>query len=174
MISNIKRGLNALFISVSLLCSLHLHAHSAAIATYKIQHINQKQWTVTISIPLGGLHLALLKHHKEPELWVKDKEENKQYNAVLAMDYLKQFSKIKVNGNTNIRLKDMRYNLDNHQSDFVFEMLDMPMNISKFDFDISAMSENEGHINIVRIKTSKGNKKSILQHHNNYKAELML
>ena len=170
----IKIGLSALFISIFLLYSQNIHAHNAAIATYKIEHINPNQWILTISVPLGGLHLALLKHHKESELWINDNQEKKQYNAALAMEYLKQFSKIKANGSNNTRLKNMRYTLDNHQSDFVFEMLDIPINVKKFDFDISAMSENKGHMNIVRIKTVKGNKRSILQYDNNYKTELVL
>jgi hypothetical protein len=143
-------------------------AHNAAIATYKMEQVSPQQWTLTISMPLGGLHLALLTHYEEAQLWLDDGE----YNAELAINYLQAHSVITANGSTPITLKPKRHTLDNHQSDFVFELIDMPAKILNFTFDITAMAENPGHMNMVRIFSPQGNKKVILQGYNNYQGNI--
>ena len=53
----------------------------------------------------------------------------RQFNADIAIEYLMVFSQIMTNKNQPILLKKKRYTLDNHQSDFVFKMQNMPKNI---------------------------------------------
>lgn len=163
-----KKTLLMFIAGLLLLCSLKLHAHSAAIATYKIQQNNQQVWQLTISMPLSGLHIALLKHYEESDLWIDEG----QYNADIAIEYLMNTSHITANGEQPILLKSTRYTLDNHQSNFVFEMQNMPKNITTMSFDIPAMGENIGHINVVRMRTKLGNKKAILQAYNNYQSQI--
>lgn len=166
----IKKRLVMLVASLLLLYNFELHAHSAAIATYKIEQTEADVWHLTVSVPLGALHLALLQHYDEADLWVTER----QYNADIAINYLMTTSQITANNNQQILLKSQRYTLDNHQSNFVFEMQHMPTNITTLNFHIPAMKENKGHINIVRLVSKFGNKKAILQSNNNYQYEIKI
>ncbi|MDO6695432.1 hypothetical protein Q4574_19190 [Aliiglaciecola sp. 3_MG-2023] len=145
-------------------------AHSAAVATYQLAQQQNGNWTLTISVPLGGLHQALLKHHQESELWT----DKGKYNLELANSYLINHSEIIVNNATTVKLAAIKTNLDDHQSDFVFSASNVPAQVNKVTFNIDAMSENPGHINIARLKGITGAKKVILQYANDYQASLVL
>jgi hypothetical protein len=160
-----------IIIGLLLLCSLNAaQAHSSAIATYEIKQDEDSKWSLTINVPLGGLHIALLKHYKEADLWTSPGV----YNVGLANDYLQEHSKIVANKTTNLSFKAVRTELDDHQSQFVFAITNMPSSLQNLSFEVDAMSENEGHINIARVLREGNKQRVILQYANNYRSDLAL
>lgn len=146
------------------------HAHSTFIATYLLQQQADKSWQLTISSGLSALHQALLKHHSEDKLV----DSNGEYNTRLASDYLKQHSLIKGNGQTAIELALVDSHINNHQSDFVFKLVNVPEQLGSLDFEIDAMAELPGHVNIVRLKRAGNSQKAILQIANDYRGSISL
>lgn len=157
-----------LLLFVGALFSHRVDAHSSNIATYSIEYKGNSDWVLTISMPLAGLHEALLQHHSAEELLPV----SGQYNESLAVDYLIQHSQIKANLDKVIQLEQLSVNLDNHQSNFSFALINTPDYVRAFNFDIKAMSENIGHVNIVRVKWAGSNKKVVLNYSNNYVGNL--
>jgi hypothetical protein len=145
-------------------------AHSSAIATYEFKQGKNSEWSLTINVPLGGLHLALLQHYDEDDLWTKPGV----YNVELVNDYLQQHSKVVANKTTSLRLKAISSKLDDHQSQFIFAITNMPPSLQKLSFEVDAMSENEGHINIARVTTQSSKQRVILQYANDYRSDLAL
>ena len=159
-----------ILLTVSALLSQRTDAHSTLISTYLLEKSANNEWQLTISVPLISLHQALLTYHEEKDLWIKDNE----YNTPLVVTYLQKNSNINVNTTTQVQLEKVNVKLDNHQSNFIFTLKNMPTNITRFDFTIPAMSENAGHVNIVRIKGIEKNKKVVLQRKNNYAGHINL
>ena len=155
-------------LGISLLFIQRADAHNSMISTYFLEFSQKNEWTLTISMPLVGLHQALLQEHVEDELL----PENGTYNTAAAMNYLRQFSEIKVNDNQLVALENIETQLDNHQSNFIFKLIDMPDIVNRWDFNIPAMSENAGHVNIVRIKNYGQNPKIVLSNSNDYKGQI--
>lgn len=153
-----------ILLAISALLTQRADAHNSLISTYLFEKKANNEWQLTISTPLISLHKALLTNHKEKDLWIKENE----YNTALVVKYLQEKSNIKANTTTQIQLQEANVKLDNHQSNFIFTLSNIPEKITRFDFSIPAMSENIGHVNIVRIKGIKKNKKAILQEKNNY------
>ncbi len=147
-----------------------VHAHSSAIATYEFKQDNNSEWSLTINVPLGGLHLALLQHYDEDDLWIRPNV----YNVELVNDYLQQHSKVVANKTTKLLLESISSKLDNHQSQFIFAITNMPPSLHKLSFEVDAMSENEGHINIARVTTHSIKQRIILQYANDYSGDLAL
>lgn len=159
-----------LLLSMLLSSTQVAQAHSAALATYVIQQNAQKQWTLTISVPLGGVHQALSKTYTQRDLWTS----GHQYNVPLVQKYLINHSKILVNESVAVNMKALSFKLDDHQSNFVFALNNMPQKIEHFRFAINAMAENAGHINIVRVFKDEVKKKAVLQAYNEYSGEITL
>lgn len=145
-------------------------AHSSIMATYIVQSNDKNEWTLTVSVPLSGLHQALLQHHKESDLLMGENN----YNTPLAVKYLQAHSQIKVNQQQAVKLEYVKARLGDHQSDFVFNLVNVPDQINRFEFNINAMSENKGQVNIVRVKWEGNSKKIILQLNNQYVGTLVL
>ena len=157
-------------LAISALLSQRADAHSSLISTYLFEKKANNEWQLTISTPLIALHHALLTTHEEKDLWIKENE----YNTPLVLKYLQEKSNIKANTKSQIQLEKSRVQLDNHQSNFVFTLKNVPTDVTSFDFSIPAMSENPGHVNIVRVKGIAKNKKIVLQNKNNYAGHLDL
>lgn len=158
-------------------------AHNPLIATYLFEQDEQQAWTLTVSTPLFALHQALLQQYTLAEV-IPSKG---KYNTALAIDYLLnhigfslEFSEDESkhydakNNEGEIRLTSLKTYLNDHQSDFVFTIKHMPKMINTFIFNITAMSENKGHISLVRVTTPKFNNKVILQAANGYSARLIM
>ena len=144
------------------------HAHSSAIASYEIEQHKAGDWTLTISVPLGGLHLALLNTYDEEALWVKEGE----YNVALVVQYLKKHSQILANQKTPLTLLEVNAELDDHQSQFIFSIENMPQPLHQLTLHFDAMSENPGHINIARVKQASYQNRVILSYANDFRGVL--
>jgi len=163
-----------MLISMGLLAQ-QAHGHSSIMANYLFEGNEKGEWYLTISVPLAGLHQALLSHHDETDLWIV---EGSEYNTQLALKYLVSKSRVKIlstdpiNSGTLIEMQSIQTRLGDHQSDFIFKLKNVPKKISGFDLEISAMSENIGHVNIARVIHGAANKKVILQFSNNYQGSI--
>ena len=155
-------GVSALFIQRS-------DAHSSLIATYNVQKNSDSEWVLKISMPLGSLHMALLTHHTEQELL----PETDRYNETLAIAYLKKYSVITVNDSHDIELDLKSVSLNNHQSNFTFQLENVPSDVEKFKFYVPAMSENIGHVNIARVNGLGKRRKVVLNYKNDFTGSLI-
>jgi hypothetical protein len=178
-----RKYLQALSIAVclSIAATSNVDAHNVNLASFKFMPsatdprdnplvLDQTSWTLTVNTSLHNLHQSLLKTNKEEQLI-----DGGVYNRHIAIEYLMNNTHITLNDEiSSVELQHIRSSIGNHQSIFVFKILNSPANITSFNFDIPAMSDNPNQMNLIKVTGGEWNTHIVLSKKNNFQGELTL
>lgn len=128
--------------------------------------VRQKKgvWVIEVSCSQAGLHQAISKI--QPELANADINSDKYKQAVV--DHARKTILLTANSFGQLVLGQGGIKLGNHQSDLKFELTGMPEILHEIRFEISFLSANQNHSNVVRIEHGSDVSKCILNASNNY------
>lgn len=142
--------------------------HNPLLATFEMTE-GDGEWLMTISLSQEGSDNALKKH-----FGIAPKRlEQAEYKRLL-IKYIRSTSQIVTSEGEVLKFGKAAVKIDRHKIDMVFNVKNMPTDLSQLDFEIKAFAENPGHYNIVKFIGLGKREALVLSAKNNFTLSLSI